>query len=111
MREPYWTTSKIIQLPYLHESDEEEESISCPSDLFVQEARQECEDPVFSRAEERKSNHLSLNVLFSPLVTCFIMSTYTLRALIWISSTQVSQKKRTRRCFGNGKQPPELANA
>lgn len=41
-------------MSYLHESDEEKESISRPPDLFIQEPRQKGKDPVFSRAREGK---------------------------------------------------------
>lgn len=36
---------------YLHQGDEEEEGVSSPPDLLVQEARQEREDPIFGRAD------------------------------------------------------------
>lgn len=40
-------------LLYLHERDEQEEGVGGPSDLFVQEAGQKGEDPVFGSTVKR----------------------------------------------------------
>lgn len=41
-------------LLYLHECDEQEEGVGGPSDLFVQEAGQKGEHPIFGSTVERR---------------------------------------------------------
>ena len=41
---------------YLQECDEEKEGVSCPSELGVEEARQESQNIILGRAAEEKEN-------------------------------------------------------